>query len=324
MNTSFQMPPQASTIASQVDDLYYFIFWVSVFFFVLVTGLSLAFVLRYRRTAGRTRKPRAYHNTPLEVAWTVIPFALVMVVFIWGFKGYMAMSIAPGDSMDYYVTAKKWLWEIKHPNGTTAINEMTVPVGKPVKVILKSEDLIHSFFVPAFRVKQDAIPNRYQTLWFEATIPGEYDIFCAEFCGSGHSSMIGKVKVLTDSEWEAWQGKTGGKPEGMEDAEWGAQLYTQKACNTCHSIDGSVVTGPSFLELFGTQEQLADGSSVLVDEEYIRKSIVDPTADVTAGFQPVMPTYAGTLSDLEIETLIEFIKSKQDTSEAIGNGQTEN
>ena len=251
------------------------------------------------------------HNTPLEVAWTLIPFALTMVVFIWGFKGFLDLNIAPAFSMDYHVTAKKWLWEIKHPNGLTAINEMTVPVGKPVKIILKSDDLIHSFFVPAFRVKQDAVPNRYNTLWFEATVPGEYDIFCAEFCGTGHSSMLGKVRVLTMDEWDKWQGETSGRDSTITLAEWGAGVYMKKACITCHSLDGSVLPGPTFQGLFGKTEQLVDGSSVIVDEEYIRRSILDPNVEVVQGFQPVMPPYAGTLTPDDIDALIEFIKEQR-------------
>lgn len=311
MMATVQMPPQASTIAPEVDALYYFIFWGSVFFFVLIAGLATFFLFRYRRREGRKRRPRSYHNTPLEVAWTLIPFALTMVVFIWGFKGYLDLSIAPAFSMDYHVTGKKWLWEIKHPNGLTAINEMTVPVGKPVKIILKSDDLIHSFFVPAFRIKQDAIPNRYTTMWFEATMPGEYDIFCTEFCGSGHSRMLGKVRVLPQEEWERWKGETGVRDTTLTLPEWGAELYTKNACNTCHSLDGSTLPGPTFKGLFGRQEQLADGSTVTVDEEYIRQSILDPNADLVSGFQPVMPPYAGTLTPDDIDALVEFIKEQR-------------
>lgn len=303
------MPPQASTMASEVDALYYFIFWVSVFFFVLIAGLSTFFVIRYHRSEGRKRKPRSYHNTPLEITWTLIPLFLVMVVFVWGFQSYMELSIAPAHSLQYHVTAKKWLWEIEHPNGVTTINEMTVPLGKPVKVILKSEDLIHSFFVPAFRVKADAVPNRYTTLWFEAIIPGEYDIFCAEFCGSGHSGMLGKVKVLSEDEWNEWL--EGADTDDLPLVELGEQLYTSRACITCHSLDGSRMTGPSFKGVFGHEVQLKDGRTVTADEDYLRKSIIDPGTDVVAGYQPIMPTFSGLLKPREIDALIEFIKKQQ-------------
>jgi len=298
-------------MASQVDSLYYFIFWGSAFFFLLIVGLSTIFVIRYRRRAENELKPRAHHNTPLEVAWTLIPLILVMVVFVWGFKGFMALHVPPAHSLDYYVTGKKWLWEVAHPNGEVAINEMTVPLGKPVKVILKSDDVLHSFFIPAFRVKQDVLPNRYTVLWFEATIPGDYDLFCTEYCGAGHSGMLAKVHVLAGPEWDEWERSTGGRPGDMPLADWGAKLYQSKACVTCHSLDGSVKTGPSFQRIFGHEAELADGSRVVVDEEYLRRSILEPQVEIVAGFQPVMPTYAGTLTPEDIDALVAFIKAQE-------------
>jgi len=311
MNSTFQMPPQASTMASQVDSLYYFIFWGSAFFFLLIVGLSTIFVIRYRRRAANQLAPRAHHNTPLEVAWTLIPLALVMVVFVWGFRGFMAIHVPPANSLDYYVTGKQWLWQIQHPNGETAINEMTVPLGQPVKVILKSEDVLHSFYVPAFRVKQDVLPNRYTVLWFQATMPGDFDLFCTEYCGTGHSAMLGKVHVLTGPQWDEWQKSTGGKPEEMPLAEWGEKLYKSKACVTCHSLDGTVKTGPSFKGIFGHEVELSDGSRITVDEDYIRQSILEPQSQVVSGFQPVMPTYTGTLTPDDIDALVAFIKSQE-------------
>jgi cytochrome c oxidase subunit 2 len=308
-NGTLQLPPQASTVAHQVDSLYYFIFWGSVFFFVLIVGLSTIFVLRYRRRAGQKLEPSTSHNTPLELAWTLIPLALVIVVFVWGFRGYMTLAVAPGNSLQYNVTGKKWLWEVTHPNGNVAVNEMTVPVGQPVKVTLRSEDVIHSFYIPAFRVKQDALPNRYTTLWFEATLPGDYDLFCAEYCGTGHSEMLGKVHVLPATDFQKWLEAGSGPGPGMSLAQWGEQLYKSKACITCHSIDGSVKTGPSFQGIFGHSVDLADGITVTADENYIRQSILDPGSQVVKGFQPVMPTYAGTLKPQDIDGLIEYIKS---------------
>ncbi len=310
-NGTLQLPPQASTLASQVDALYYFIFWGSVFFFILIVGLSTIFVLKYRRREGQALQKVSSHNTPLEIAWTAIPLALVILVFVWGFKGYMSMSVAPGNAVEYKVVGKKWLWQITHPNGVTAVNEMTVPLGQPVKVLLRSEDVIHSFYIPAFRVKQDAVPNRYTTLWFEPTVAGTYDLFCTEYCGAGHSGMVGKVHVLTPAEYEEWLAASGGPAEGQTPAEWGAQLYESKACITCHSIDGSRKTGPSFKGVFGHDVELADGTTVKADENYIRQSILDPGSQVVAGFQPVMPTYQGTLKSEEIDALIEFIKSQK-------------
>jgi len=308
-NGTLQMPPQASTMAHQVDALYYFIFWGCTAFFLLIVGLTLFFIIKYRRREGQVLQPRASHNTPLELTWTIIPTILVMVVFVWGFKGYMKLAVAPRNSLEYYVTAKKWLWQIKDPNGQQTINEMSVPVHQPIKVILRSEDLIHSFYVPAFRVKQDAVPNRYTTLWFEATTPGDYNLFCAEYCGAGHSGMLGKIHVLTPEAWEDYQKKSAGRPEEVSPEDWGRQLYNSRACVTCHSLDGSVKTGPSFKGIFGHRVELADGSTITVNEDYIRQSIMDPTSQVVKGFQPVMPTFAGLLSSDDIDALIAFIKS---------------
>lgn len=310
-NGTIQMPPQASTIASDVDALYYFIFWGCTFFFVLIVALSIFFIIRYRRTPDRELKPRAYHNTPLELTWTIVPTILVMVVFVWGFKGFMHLSVAPANSLEYHVTGKRWLWEVRDPNGVASVNEMSVPVNQPVKLILKSEDLIHSFFVPAFRIKQDVIPNRYNTMWFEATMPGDYDLFCTEYCGTGHSTMLGKVHVLTEEEWKEYQEKSGGKQPDETLAEYGRRLYQGRACVTCHSLDGSKMTGPSFQGIFGHEVDLADGSRVTVDENYIRQSIMEPKSQVVAGFEPVMPTYTGLLSPDDIDALVEFIKEQK-------------
>ena len=309
-DATLQMPPQASTVAHQVDNLYYFIFWGSTFFFLLIVGFSLYFVFKYRRTKVE-RLEKAFHNTPLEITWTVVPTILVMIVFVWGFKDYMHLSVAPGNAIEYYVTGKKWLWEITDPNGSVSINEMTVPVDQPVKIILRSEDILHSFFVPAFRVKQDAIPNRYNTMWFEATVPGDYDIFCTEYCGAGHSGMLGKVRVLGPAQWREYLKSTGGKPADMPLEAWGAKLYASKACITCHSLDGSKKTGPTFKGLFGHPVALKDGGSVTADEEYIRKSIVEPGSQIVAGYDPVMPVFAGTLSAEDIDALVAFVKKQQ-------------
>jgi cytochrome c oxidase subunit 2 len=309
-DATIQMPPQASTVAPHIDNLYYFIFWGCTFFFLLIVGFTLYFLIRYRRTKT-DRMEKAFHNTPLEITWTIVPTILVMIVFVWGFRGYMDLSVAPGNAIDYYVTGKKWLWQITDPNGSVSINEMTVPLNQPVKIILRSEDLIHSFYVPAFRVKQDAIPNRYQTLWFEATMPGDFDIFCTEYCGAGHSGMLGKVHVLTPDKWAEYQKATGGRPANMPLEAWGAKLYASKACITCHSLDGSKKTGPSFKGVFGHPVTLKDGASQVADEDYIRRSIMQPGAQVVAGFDPVMPVFAGSLSDDDIDALVAFIKKQQ-------------
>jgi len=273
---TLQLPPQASTIAGDVDSLYYFIFWGCMAFFVLIVALCAFFVMKYRRRSEDEIGSGPSHNTPLEVTWTVVPLVLVMVVFFWGFRSYMEMHTAPAGALEYYVTGKQWLWQVNHPTGAVEVNNMYVPVDEPVKVILQSEDVIHSFYVPAFRVKMDAYPNQYTTLWFEATRTGDYDLFCAEYCGEQHSQMKGKVHVLSRKDYDAWVASTSGPKEGEDLTVWGEKMYTKNACVTCHSLDGSKRTGPTFKGIWGTDVTLSDGTTVVVDENYVRSSILDP------------------------------------------------
>ena len=306
---TMQLPAQASTYAPQVDQLYYFIFWGCLIFFVLIICLSAWFIFRYRRRPGDTYLPSPSHNNTLEITWTIIPLILLMVVFVWGFNGFMEAQTIPKGAQDYYVTGAQWQWQVTHPHGKTVFNEMHVPIDTKVRVVLNSKDVIHSFFVPEFRVKMDAYPNQYTTLWFEATKAGEYDLYCTEYCGREHSLMVAKVFVHTQEDYDAWVKESDGKQEGETDAQYGERLYTKLACVTCHTLDGSDLTGPSFQELWGKTEQLADGSTVTVDENYIRRSLLEPNAEIVAGYDPVMPTYAGLLSDEQIQALFAFIRT---------------
>ncbi len=305
---TFWLPPAHSTVAAETDALFYFIYWISVLLFVGVVAATLFFFIRYRR-----RKSPDYtinpHNNTLEITWTVIPTILVFVVFIWGFRGYINLSIAPKDALEIKVTAQKWFWSFDYPAGATTVNELVVPVGKPVKLLASSQDVIHCFYVPEFRVKRDVLPNRYTILWFEATAVGDYQIFCAEYCGTKHSEMLAKVRVVTDVEYNAWLDANANIGAGLAPEEFGAKLYTGKACVTCHSVDGKPGTGPTFLGVFGHEVQLADGSKIVVDENYVRESILQPQAKVVAGYQPVMPTFQGILKDREIDALIAYIKT---------------
>jgi cytochrome c oxidase subunit 2 len=307
---TLQLPPQASTVAPDVDALYYFIFWGCTAFFVLIVGLAAFFAVKYRRRPGDTYRPSPSHNTPLEITWTVVPLLLVMIVFVWGFRGYMKMHTAPGQALEYNVIGKQWLWQINHPGGAVEVNQMYVPVDRPVRLLLQSEDVIHSFYVPDFRVKMDAYPNQYTSMWFEATRIGDFDLFCTEYCGNEHSAMIGKVHVLSQVDFDRWLEEAAPGP-GDDPVAFGERLFKSKACNTCHSIDGSRLTGPTFQGLFGRQESLADGSTVIADENYIRRSILEPQAQITAGYDPVMPTYSGILRPQDIDALIEYIKTLQ-------------
>ncbi len=305
------LPKGTSTVAPEVDALFKFIIFVSIVLFIIVVGGTALFVWRYRikkeRQADFTED--LSHNTKLEVIWTVIPLILVIIVFFWGFKSYMKIRLAPGDAVEVKVTAQKWFWQFDYPDGASSTNELVVPVGVPVKLVMSSQDVIHSFFVPNFRVKMDVLPNRYTIAWFEATEPGTYDLFCTEFCGTGHSKMVGKVRAVSETEYLAWVEENSSFGEGVSLEELGAKLYKSKACVTCHSVDGSPLVGPTFKGVFGHTVKLTDGTTVKADENYLRESILKPQAKVVQGFQPVMPTYQSILKPREVDALIEYIKS---------------
>ncbi len=305
------LPKGTSTVAPQVDALFSFVFIVSIILFVIVVGGTFLFVFRYRKQKRQkvTFTEDLSENTKLEVVWTIIPFILVLIVFFWGFKSYMNIRLAPGDAIDVKVTAQKWFWQFDYPDGVSSTNELVVPVGVPVRLTMSSQDVIHSFFVPNFRVKMDVLPNRYTVAWFEATEPGEYDLFCTEYCGTGHSKMLGKVRAVSENQYLAWIEENSSFGEGVSLPELGAKLYKAKACNTCHSTDGSPLVGPSFKGVYGHRVELSDGSTVTADENYLRESILKPQAKVVKGFQPVMPTYQSILKPREVDALIEYIKS---------------
>ncbi len=307
------LPPPSSTIAGDVDALFYFIFYASLVLFAIVMMATVYFIFKYRRQGEQKLTSGVAHNTKLEIAWTVIPAILVFIVFVWGFRTYLKMHVVPNDAIEIKATGQKWFWTFDYPNGANSINDLVVPVGQPVKLLLSSQDVIHSFFVPDFRVKMDVLPNRYTLTWFEATETGEFQIFCTEYCGKGHSEMLGKVKVMSEVDYNAWLEKSAiDIPEGMSLEEAGANLYSSKACITCHSVDGRPGVAPSFKGRFGKQQKMADGTTVLIDENYVRESILNPQAKVVEGFQPVMPTYQNVLKDRQIDALIAYIKSLQD------------
>lgn len=303
------LPPANSTLASEIDPLWGFLFWSSTIMFIIVVAMITVFVVKYRRRGKDTLTTGVAHNTTLEVAWTVIPTILVMIIFIWGFKSYIKFYVAPKDAMEIKVTGQKWFWTFDYPQGANTVNDLTVPVGKPVKLLLSSKDVLHSFYVPNFRIKMDVLPNRYTVAWFEATHVGDYQIFCTEYCGKGHSEMLGKVKVVSETEFNKWVESSSGMGEGLSLEEFGAQLYKSKACITCHTLDGTKLVGPSFKGLFGREEAMTDGQRLVADENYIRESILDPRAHIVNGYDPVMPTYQGILKDRQIDALIAYIKT---------------
>jgi cytochrome c oxidase subunit 2 len=241
----------------------------------------------------------------LEIAWSVIPLPITMVIFVWGASVFFAMSRPPQETLNIYVVGKQWMWKFQHLDGQREINELHVPVGRAVKLIMTSEDVIHDVFVPAFRVKADVLPGRYTHIWFQATKPGRYHLFCAEYCGTRHSGMTGEVVVLEPSEYQTWL--SGGVPEGSL-ASTGEKLFQDLACVTCHRGD-TQARGPVLQGLFGKTVLLQNGESVTADEAYLRESILNPGARITAGFQPIMPTFQGQISEEQLLALIEYIKS---------------
>jgi cytochrome c oxidase subunit 2 len=303
------MPPGQSTIAGDVDALFNFMLYASAIIFAIVIGGVGYFVWRYRARGKDKATSGVAENTKLEITWTAIPLILVIIVFFWGFNIYMKMNVVPKDAIEIKVTAQKWFWAFDYNTGNSTVNELVVPAGKAIKLLMSSKDVIHSFFVPQFRIKMDILPNRYTVTWFEAPNPGNYDLLCTEYCGKGHSEMIGIVRVVGEREYNEWLEAGAATGEGMTLAEYGAVLYKSKACITCHSIDGSATVGPSFKGSFAGNRVLDNGTSIIVDENYIRESILNPQTKIAAGFEPVMPTYQGILKDRQIDAMVEYIKS---------------
>ncbi len=307
---SFWMPVQASQNAAATDHLFSFIFWLSAFFFALIMGLMILFVLRYRRRDPDQLGDGPSHNTTLEVLWSVIPLGLVIAIFGISFVDYMKI-VGPNAAPNPYeigVTGQKWKWTFTYPNGYVD-DALHVPVDTPIQLTLSSEDVIHSLYIPAFRIKQDAVPGRYTKMHFRATAPGEYVIFCAEYCGTSHSAMLSKAVVHRPGEYEKWLVDASNFLDKMPPADAGKKLFTQRGCASCHSVDGAAGTGPTLKGVFGALQPLTTGQKVLADENYIRESILNPQAKVVAGFEPVMPTFQGRLKDREIGAIIEYLKT---------------
>ena len=306
---SIMLPPRGSEYAGQVDDTYFLIFWISTAFFFLVAGLTAYFAIKYRRRPGNDGPtPNITHHGGLEAAWTLLPVIPLMLIFVWGFHDFVDARVAPGNALEIKVVAKKWLWAFEYPSGVRAINEIHVPAGRPIRMVMTSEDVIHSFFVPTFRIKQDVLPNRYTDLWFEANELGEHILFCTEYCGKGHSDMIGKITVDTPADFDEWLETGGDLGKDLPPAEFGKILFRIRGCYTCHSLDGSVVEGPSFKGSFGTERKLKGGGTAVMDENYILESLMKPQAKVVSGYPSTMSTFQGLLKEREINALIAMIK----------------
>lgn len=302
-------PEQASTMASRVDNLYFFLVGVTLFFTVLISGSVIYFAIKYRRRSEGEIPPPITGSTILEALWIGVPLAIAMVMFFWGASVYFAIAHRPAEAIDIYVTGRRWMWKLQHMNGTREINQLHVPVGQPVRLIMGSEDVIHSFFVPEFRIKADVVPGRYTQTWFEATRPGRYHLYCAEYCGTKHSGMIGEVIVMEPAEYQAWL--SGGGEEGSL-AQRGQKLFQELGCANCHRSDAQA-RGPALERLFGREVQLESGGVVVADESYIRESILNPQEKVAAGFQPIMPTFQGVIGEEELLLLVAYIRSLSPT-----------
>ncbi len=297
-------PVQASTIAPEVDKLYFFILGITAFFALLVVIFVVVFSVKYRDATGQKVGAPIHGSIPLELGWSIIPFLISMVIFVYATVVFFQIVRPPAETLDIYSTGKRWMWRFQHLDGKSEINELHVPLGRPVKVTFTSEDVLHSLYFPAFRVKADAIPGRYSSVWFEATKTGEYHLFCAEYCGTQHSGMIGKVVVMEPNDYQAWLSGSSGQPLAAR----GQQLFQQLACVTCHLNDGTG-RGPSLAGVFGRKVLLSNGSEVVANDTYIRESILTPQTRTVAGYQALMPTFQGQVNEEGVMSLIEYIKS---------------
>lgn len=311
-------PEQASTFSGQVDALYGFLWALTIFFGVLLSLLILYFAVKYRRRREDEIPRQVEGSMRLEAVWSIVPFFISMGIFVWGASIYYTMSRPPAEALDIYVVAKQWMWKFQHLDGHREINELHVPVGRKVRLMMTTEDVIHSFFVPAFRTKMDVVPGRYSTVWFEANKPGRYHLFCAEYCGTSHSGMIGWIHVMEAPEYQDW---LSGGASGGTLASSGEKLFQQLACNTCHKTDGTG-RGPALEGIFGKEVKLQDGGAVTADEAYVRESILNPRAKVVAGYQLIMPTFQGQVSEEQLLELGAYIKSLSGKSGAPGVGSS--
>jgi cytochrome c oxidase subunit 2 len=315
----FWMPNSASNFASATDGMFDVLLWISLVCMIGLAYAMVSFCRRYRATSREANEPaesQADHSNTLEVTWSIIPLFVVIGVFVVGFKQFVDLKTPPRAAYEVHATGQRWKWGFEYPEGLTH-PELHVPLGKDVRILIQSVDVIHSLYIPEFRVKQDAVPGRYTELWFKATQVGTFPIYCAEYCGTSHSDMLSRVVVHTPEDFKAWVAEEIRKIEAMPLAELGELTFNQSGCSTCHSLDGSAKVGPSFKGVFGRQEKIFGQGTITVDENYIRESILEPQAKLVEGFPPAMPTFKGQLSDRRILGLVEYIKTSASTGEPV-------
>jgi cytochrome c oxidase subunit 2 len=306
LHNSALFPAEASTIAPYMDALYFFLVAISLVGLVFVAGLILYFSVRYRRD----KHPVAVQiegSTILEATWTIIPLGLFLIVFVWGGFLYFRIYDPPTNAMNIYIVGKQWMWKAEHPGGQHEIDALHIPVGQPVQLTMISQDVFHSFSIPDFRVKREVIPGRYSTVWFQATDPGTYHIFCTQYCGTLHAGMIGEVTAMTPADYKKWLDES---TSGTSLAQNGERLFASMGCNACHN-GNATARGPNLAGVYGSKLTLTDGSQVVVDDAYLRDAILNPSEHVTAGFAPIMPTYQGQISEDGLIDIVEFIKQLQ-------------
>ena len=303
LNNSSLFPREASTIAPYMDELYFFLLAMTVVGIILVGVIVFTFSIRYRKSVHPVAT-QIEGSTLLEATWTIIPLAIFLVTFVWGALLYFRIYNPPVNSMNIYIVGKQWMWKAEHPGGQHEINALHVPTGQPIQLTMISQDVFHSFSIPDFRIKREVIPGRYSTVWFQATTPGTYHIFCTQYCGTNHSVMIGEVTAMTPDDYKKW---TEGSTSGMSLAQNGERLFASMGCNACHS-GNAAARGPSLAGVYGSKLQLTNGSQVLVNEAYLRDAILNPSQHITAGYAPIMPTYQGQLSEDGLIDLVEYLK----------------
>ena len=297
-------PEAASTFAQDVDILYFFLVAVSAFFAILIAALVIFFAVKFRRRSPDEVGAPITGSLALELLWTIIPLIISLVIFVWGAWVFLDLARPPRGSMEIFVVGKQWMWKVQHPDGQREINELHVPIGRNVRLTIGSEDVIHSYYIPAFRQKIDAVPGKLTTMWFQASKAGEYHLFCAEYCGTKHSGMVGTIIAMEPDDFEQWlAGGSGATPVAS-----GEKLFADLACNTCHKPDTGG-RGPVLHGVAGKPVALADGSTVIADDNYLRESIMNPQAKIVAGYQPLMPTFQGLVSEEGLLQLIAYIKS---------------
>ncbi len=304
LTASALFPREASTIAPYMDELYFFLLGMTITGIVLVGAIVFTFSIRYRKSVHPVAT-QIEGSTLLEATWTIIPLAIFLVTFVWGALLYFRIYNPPMNAMNIYVVGKQWMWKAEHPGGQHEINALHIPINQPIQLTMISQDVFHSFSIPEFRIKREVIPGRYSTVWFNATTPGEYHLFCTQYCGTNHSAMIGTITAMTPDDYKKW---TEESTSGMSLAQNGERLFASMGCNACHS-GNAAARGPSLAGVYGSKLTLTNGSQVLVNEAYLRDAILNPSQHVTSGYAPIMPTYQGQISEDGLIDLVEYLKT---------------